>query len=84
MAAGKKKWIRGEDGKKKPQIVSKGLIDFEEVKEKMKGAGVELRGAGADEAPEAYKKITRSIRLSQRNYKNCSLFAANRSVYGRK
>ncbi len=58
QAAGKKKWIRGEDGKKRPQVVSKGLIDFDEVKEKMKSNKIELRGAGADEAPDAYKKLT--------------------------
>lgn len=58
QAAGKKKWVKDERGKRKPQIVSKGLIDFEEVKEKMKSSKIELRGAGADEAPAAYKKLT--------------------------
>lgn len=65
QAAGKKKWIRGEDGKKRPQVISKGLIDFEEVKEKMKGAKVELRGAGADEAPAAYKKLDEVLMYHQ-------------------
>lgn len=57
QAAGKKKWIRGEDGKKRPQIVSKGLVDFELIKLQMVFSGVELRGAGADEAPQCYKSL---------------------------
>lgn len=55
-AAGKTKWIRGADGKKRPTIVSKGAVDFEAVKERLKNK-VELRGAGADEAPENYKNL---------------------------
>lgn len=57
QAAGKKKWIRGEDGKKRPQIVGKGLVDFDKVKEQIKFEKVELRGAGPDEAPACYKKL---------------------------
>lgn len=57
QAAGKKKWIRGEDGKKRPQIVSKGLVDFDEVKQNMYMHSIELRGAGPDEAPECYKSL---------------------------
>jgi len=56
-AAGKKKWIRGKDGKKRPVIVKKGCVDFDSVKESMKKNNIELRGAGADEAPEVYKKL---------------------------
>lgn len=57
QAAGKfKGW-----GAKKVQV-SPGLIDFDEVKEKMKGARIELRGAGADEAPGAYKKLEEVLR----------------------
>lgn len=55
-AAGKTKWIRGADGKKRPTIVSKGAVDFEAVKERLKNK-VALRGAGADEAPENYKNL---------------------------
>lgn len=58
QAAGKKKWIRGEDGKKRPQVVAKGLVDFDEVKERMIGKKIELRGAGADEAPQCYKQLS--------------------------
>lgn len=57
-AAGKKKWIRDEEGRKRPQIVAKGKVDFDEVKEKMKHANIELRGAGADESPQCYKKLS--------------------------
>jgi len=52
QAAGKKKWIKG-----KPTHVGKGLVDFDAVQERMKKQGIELRGAGADEAPECYKKL---------------------------
>lgn len=51
-AAGKRKWIKG-----KPTLVSKGKVDFDEVKEKMFFEGIQLRGAGADEAPECYKNL---------------------------
>lgn len=51
-AAGKKKWVKG-----KPTMISKGKVDFDEVKSYMKSAGVELRGAGADEAPACYKSL---------------------------
>lgn len=57
QAAGKKKWLRGEDGIKRPTIVAKGAVDFDEVKETMKSRKIELRGAGADEAPQCYKKL---------------------------
>ncbi|HZF99742.1 MAG TPA: RtcB family protein [Chitinophagales bacterium] len=52
QAAGKKKWIKG-----KSTHVGKGLVDFDAVQERMKKQGIELRGAGADEAPECYKKL---------------------------
>lgn len=56
QAAGKVKWMRGKDGRKRPTQVSKGAIDFNEVKARLKNK-VALRGAGADEAPEAYKNL---------------------------
>lgn len=61
QAAGKKKWIRGEDGKKRPQIVSKGLVDFDQVKDKMRYRNIELRGAGPDEAPDCYKSLNQVL-----------------------
>lgn len=58
QAAGKKKWIKGEDGVRRPTVVSPGLIDWESVQSEIKSKGVELRGAGADEAPGVYKKLS--------------------------
>jgi tRNA-splicing ligase RtcB (3'-phosphate/5'-hydroxy nucleic acid ligase) len=52
QAAGKRKWVKGRQVQ-----VTKGLIDFEEVKVRMRSLGIELRGAGADEAPGCYKKL---------------------------
>lgn len=58
QAAGKKKWIRDKTtGKKVPTVVAQGKVDFEAVKLQMKGRQIELRGAGADEAPEVYKDL---------------------------
>lgn len=57
QAAGKKKWQRDADGIRKSVPVSRGLVDFEEVKEEMRKKNIELRGAGADEAPACYKKL---------------------------
>lgn len=56
-AAGKKKWLRDEFGIKRPVIVAKGSVDFDKVKQQMKESSIELRGAGADEAPQCYKKL---------------------------
>lgn len=56
-AAGKKKWIKGPDGKKRPTIVKPGAVNFAEVQQRMKAKGIELRGGGADEAPQCYKKL---------------------------
>ncbi len=56
-AAGKKKWIRDDKGVKRPTVIAKGKVDFDAVKSKMKDSRIELRGAGADEAPECYKKL---------------------------
>lgn len=56
QAAGKTKWLRGKDGRKRPTLVSKGAIDFDEVRARLKNK-VALRGGGADEAPEAYKNL---------------------------
>ncbi len=45
------KWVKVEH-------TTKGLVDFEEVKRTMKEKGIELRGAGADEAPQVYKRLS--------------------------
>jgi tRNA-splicing ligase RtcB len=39
------------------ETVSPGLIDFPTVQADIKAKGIELRGAGADEAPGAYKRL---------------------------
>lgn len=35
-----------------------GLVDFNSVQERIKNKGIILKGAGADEAPEVYKKLS--------------------------
>ena len=57
QAAGKQKWIAGEDGRKRPQRVGKGLVDFTAEKARLVTQGVVLRGAGADEAPPVYRSL---------------------------
>ena len=52
QAAGKQRWIKGV-----PHRISKGLVDWEKVQLQMMEKGIELRGAGPDEAPEVYKKL---------------------------
>jgi tRNA-splicing ligase RtcB len=39
------------------EVVKPGLVDFDAVKARLREQGVELRGAGADEAPEVYKRL---------------------------
>ncbi|HAS45569.1 MAG TPA: RtcB family protein [Microscillaceae bacterium] len=56
-AAGKKKWVKGPDGKRRPKIVKPGAVNFAEVQQRMQEKGIELRGGGADEAPQCYKKL---------------------------
>lgn len=57
-AAGKKKWARDENGVKRQTLISKGKVDFDQVKATMKDRNTELRGAGPDEAPECYKNLS--------------------------
>ncbi len=52
QAAGKKRWKNG-----KVEYLTKGLIDWPKVKKEMKKQGIALRGGGADEAPDCYKKL---------------------------
>ena len=52
QAAGKMRWINGV-----PTRVSKGVVDWEKVQLDMVDKGIELRGGGADEAPEVYKPL---------------------------
>jgi len=52
QAAGKVRYIKGVPTRLKP-----GCVDWDSVKQRIAGQGIELRGAGADEAPEVYKKL---------------------------
>lgn len=52
QAAGKKRWKNGQ-----VQYLSKGVVDWVQVKKGIKKQGIVLRGGGADEAPECYKKL---------------------------
>ncbi len=64
-AAGKKKKVTVQRTKldgttyvfKEWQIISKGKVDFEDVQKRIANNGTILKGAGADEAPEVYKKL---------------------------
>lgn len=57
-AAGRKKWVKDENGYKRPMVISAGKVNFDAVKERVKSRAIELRGAGADEAPECYKSLS--------------------------
>ncbi|GAB3168897.1 RtcB family protein [Telluribacter humicola] len=57
QAAGKMKWMRDKNGVKRPTIITQGKVNFKEMKNYMTLSGIELRGAGPDEAPECYKKL---------------------------
>lgn len=52
QAAGKKRWKNG-----KVEYLSKGAVDWPAVKKDIKKNGIVLRGGGADEAPQCYKKL---------------------------
>lgn len=60
QAAGKTRWQKG----RKIQM-SPGLVDFDAVKKRMSDKGIELRGAGADEAPEVYKNLEEVLEYHQ-------------------
>lgn len=51
-AAGKAKYVKG-----RPIRLGGGKVDWEAAKAKLREKGIELRGGGADEAPEAYKTL---------------------------
>ena len=52
-AAGKSKWKNG-----KRVIIQKGEINWEETRSRLYQQNkIEIRGAGADEAPEVYKNL---------------------------
>lgn len=48
----------GKRNRKTGEIVTPGLVDFDDVRARMAARRIELRGAGADEAPECYKRLS--------------------------
>jgi len=52
QAAGKKRFRGG-----RVEYITKGQVDWPGVKKEMKQKHIALRGGGADEAPECYKKL---------------------------
>jgi tRNA-splicing ligase RtcB len=53
QAAGKVKWIKGQKTR-----VTQGLVSEQDMRDWVMRAGVELRGAGVDESPHCYKRLT--------------------------
>lgn len=51
VAAGKKNRKTGE-------IIKPGIVDWDAARQTMRDKQIELRGAGADEAPECYKRLS--------------------------
>ena len=54
---------------KKWSIKSKGLVDYSTVQERIKKKGIILRGGGADESPEVYKKLTDVLKYHEKTIK---------------
>ncbi|MCB0705146.1 MAG: RtcB family protein [Saprospiraceae bacterium] len=57
QAAGKRKWKKVKGGKRIQETVKEGLVNYRAVQIEMKNAKIQLRGGGADEAPECYKNL---------------------------
>jgi len=51
-AAGKARRVKGQIVR-----ISEGLVNMEAVRKRIASQGIQLRGAGADEAPEVYKRL---------------------------
>jgi len=64
QAAGKRKWKKG-----KLISVTGGIINFQKVREDIRDKGIELRGGGADEAPEVYKNLNEVLNYHQNTVK---------------
>jgi tRNA-splicing ligase RtcB len=48
----------GKRNRRTGDVIKPGLVNFDAVRARMRAAGIELRGAGADEAPECYKRLS--------------------------
>jgi tRNA-splicing ligase RtcB len=57
QAAGKTRFQKGPDGQKRKVQLTRGLVDYHYTRAKARKLGIELRGGGADESPECYKKL---------------------------
>ena len=66
QAAGKKRWRNGQT-----EYLSKGVVDWPKVKKEMKKQGIALRGGGADEAPECYKKLEQVLAFHEGTIEVC-------------
>lgn len=58
QAAGKLRWKKGPGGERRREVVSPGAIDPNEMRSWIERKGVELRGGGLDEAPQAYRRLS--------------------------
>lgn len=56
-AAGKSKWVKNEAGQRIKTRISAGVVDEEAERARLKGEGLILIGAGADEMPEVYRPL---------------------------
>lgn len=61
-SAGRKKWVKGKGGQKYLKTISRGIIDYNDVRKEMKKHRIELRGGDADEAPECYKRLNEVLK----------------------
>jgi tRNA-splicing ligase RtcB len=51
----------GKWNRKTGRHVTRGVVNWARVRSELKGKGIELRGGGADEAPECYKRLDRVL-----------------------
>lgn len=60
QAAGKRRWVR-EGGRRVLKTVKEGQISRQMMLERVRAAGVELRGAGTDESPQVYRPLSQVL-----------------------
>ena len=56
QAAGKRRWVK-RDGRRVQEVVRPGAISRQMMMDWLAREGVELRGAGTDESPQAYRRL---------------------------
>lgn len=57
QAAGKKRWVAGPGGKKRPTRITPGQVTRAMMDEALEAAGVILRGGDEEEAPHVYRDL---------------------------